>query len=142
MQRSALDHQPSPFEILHIPSEVIHMRQSIQDRSILLTGGVQGLGEDAKFLTQRGARVTITGRRADRIRALAESLGPNCHWVAGDVCNPRGPGKNACRSRAPWRRTARGLINNAGITTTSGLAGIDAAALQQVFDTNVSAPCC
>ena len=117
------------------------MRQSIEGRSILLTGGGSGIGEGtARYLIERGARVTITGRRADRIRALAESLGSNCHWVAGDVCNPQDREKMLAEAVRHGGGALHGLINNAGITHHSGLAGIDAAALQQVFETNVSAP--
>lgn len=116
------------------------MQQSIEGRSILLTGGGSGIGEGtAKYLTERGARVTITGRRTDRIRALAASLGANCHWVAGDVCNPQDR-ETMLAEAVRHGGGLHGLINNAGITHHSGLAGIDAAALQQVFETNVSAP--
>lgn len=116
------------------------MRQSIEGRSILITGGGSGIGEGtARFLAERGARVTISGRRADRIRALAESIGPNCHWVEGDVCSAQDRERMLAEA-VSHGGGLHGLVNNAGITHHSGLAGIDADALQRVYDTNVNAP--
>lgn len=116
------------------------MRQSIEGRSILITGGGSGIGEGtARFLAERGARVTISGRRADRIRALAQSIGPNCHWVEGDVCSAQDR-EHMLAEAVRHGGGLHGLVNNAGITHHSGLAGIDAEALQRVYDTNVNAP--
>lgn len=116
------------------------MRLSIEGRSILITGGGSGIGEGtARFLAERGARVTISGRRADRIRALAESIGPQCHWVEGDVCSAQDRERMLAEA-VRHGGGLHGLINNAGITHHSGLAGIDAAALQRVYETNVHAP--
>ena len=60
--------------------------QSLEGYSALITGGGSGLGEGiARHLAARGARVTITGRRADRIEAVAADIGPAARAVAGDV---------------------------------------------------------
>lgn len=116
------------------------MRQSIEGRSILVTGGGSGIGEGtARYLASRGARVTISGRRADRIRALAESIGPDCHWVVGDVCNEQDR-EHMLQETVRHGGGLHGLVNNAGITHHSGLASVDAHALQRVYDTNVVAP--
>ncbi len=54
--------------------------------SILITGCVSGIGAcSAAHFAAIGARVTISGRRADRVGAAAEAIGPNCRAVAGDV---------------------------------------------------------
>ena len=51
---------------------------------MLITGGGSGLGEaTARHLAQRGAKVTISGRRADKVRSVAQEI--DCGWVAGDV---------------------------------------------------------
>ena len=54
--------------------------------SVIVTGGGSGIGEaTARHLARGGAMVTICGRRADRIEAVAKEIGPNCAWVVADV---------------------------------------------------------
>ncbi|MEE8601476.1 SDR family NAD(P)-dependent oxidoreductase [Euzebya tangerina] len=54
--------------------------------SILVTGGGSGIGAGtAAHLVQRGARVTIAGRRASKLEGVAEGLGDACLPVAADV---------------------------------------------------------
>ena len=60
--------------------------REITNMSVLITGGGSGIGEGtARYFAERGARVTITGRRRDKIDAVAASIGPACRAVVGDV---------------------------------------------------------
>ncbi|UUZ62807.1 glucose 1-dehydrogenase [Polaromonas sp. P1-6] len=117
------------------------MKQTLQGKSILLTGGGSGIGEGAaRYFAENGARVTITGRRADKLRAVAESIGEACHWLAADVND--GQDRQAMLKAAVAHGGGRldALVNNAGITHHSGLAELDEASLDRVLHTNVSAP--
>lgn len=117
------------------------MNASLNGKSILITGGGSGIGEGvARYLAAQGARVTITGRRVERLRAVAESVGPLCHWVEGDVCQSADRQRMLDEALAHGGGTLFGLINNAGITHHSGLAGLDEAGLGRVMATNVHAP--
>jgi 3-oxoacyl-[acyl-carrier protein] reductase len=61
------------------------MRQ-IMGMSVLITGGGSGIGEGvARLFSARGAKVTISGRRPDKIKAVARGIGPACRAIAGDV---------------------------------------------------------
>ena len=60
--------------------------REIKNMSVLITGGGSGIGEGtARYFAERGAKVTITGRRKDKIDAVAASIGPACRAVVGDV---------------------------------------------------------
>ena len=52
--------------------------KSIAGMSILITGGGSGIGRDcARRFCERGARVTISGRRLDKLEAVQAELGRN-----------------------------------------------------------------
>jgi NAD(P)-dependent dehydrogenase (short-subunit alcohol dehydrogenase family) len=56
-------------------------------RTALITGGSRGLGRAlARALTDRGWRVVIDSRDADRLRPAAQALGTEA--IAGDVADP------------------------------------------------------
>lgn len=60
------------------------MGRAVEGMSVLVTGGGSGLGEAVvDRLAAAGARVTVVGRRADRVAAVAERTG--AHPVTGDV---------------------------------------------------------
>lgn len=114
---------------------------TLQGKSILVTGGGSGIGEGcARHFAACGARVTISGRRPERIRSVAESIGPNCHWVAGDVT--KADDRQAMLEQAIAHGGGRlnGLVNNAGITHHSGILNVTPEALHEVLEANLVAP--
>ena len=53
--------------------------RELNTMSVLVTGAGSGIGEaTARRLAARGARVTICGRREDKVRAVAADIGELC----------------------------------------------------------------
>ena len=60
--------------------------QAVEGLSIVITGGGSGLGRGAaRYLAAKGARVTIGGRRREKIEAVQAEIGANCRAIVCDV---------------------------------------------------------
>ncbi|MDX1393218.1 MAG: SDR family NAD(P)-dependent oxidoreductase [Gemmatimonadota bacterium] len=101
----------------------------------LVTGGSEGIGEAiAAALAVEGARVTITGRRADRLEATAAELGVD--WIAGDVGNETDAVRTVGDVVKEHGRLDI-LVNNAGIGLFKPLVEMELSELEDVYRTNV-----
>jgi 3-oxoacyl-[acyl-carrier protein] reductase len=113
------------------------MMRSIQGMSLLITGGGTGIGAGtAAYFIKQGARVTICGRRADRIQATAKALGPACHAVVADITVA------ADRERLMKEAVAHGggldaLVNTAADMLRGPISELREDDLLKVFHTNV-----
>ena len=111
--------------------------RAVEGMSVLVTGGGSGIGEGtARHLCAQGSLVTISGRRADKVQAVAASIGPACRAVVGDVTVA------ADRQAMVAAATDHGggldvLVNNAGNMYRGPLADLDEAKLLEVFHANV-----
>lgn len=111
--------------------------REIKGMSVLVTGGGSGIGEaSARLFVQGGAKVTITGRRKDKLEAVAASIGPACRAVVGDVT------VQADREAMIAAALAHGgkldaLVNNAANMYRQPVDGYTEAFLKEAFDTNV-----
>jgi NAD(P)-dependent dehydrogenase (short-subunit alcohol dehydrogenase family) len=106
----------------------------------LVTGATSGFGlHFAETLSAAGATVVVTGRRVDRLQALAHRLGAAgaaAHAVAVDVT--RVDAIRACVDEA--ERLAGPitvLVNNAGISIQSSAVKLGEADWDAIMDTNV-----
>lgn len=115
------------------------MMRPIDKMSVLITGAGSGLGAGtARYFAERGAAVTICGRRAEKIDTVARDIGPRCLAVQGDVTVA------ADRERVMAAALKHGggldaLINNAGNMLRGPITELDEQALLDVFHTNVVA---
>jgi 3-oxoacyl-[acyl-carrier protein] reductase len=105
--------------------------------SVLVTGGGSGIGEGiARHFCSLGARVTISGRRPDKVTAVANSIGAACRFVVGDVAVA--PDREAMVAGALEHGGKLDvLVNNAGNMYRGPLADLEEAALLDVFHSNV-----
>jgi NAD(P)-dependent dehydrogenase (short-subunit alcohol dehydrogenase family) len=112
----------------------------IDGMSVLVTGGGSGIGEGiARHFCAAGARVTISGRRVEKLEAVAASIGAGCTMVAGDVTvdADRAAMVDAAFAHGDGRIDV--LVNNAGNMYRGPLESLDEQALLDVFHSNVVA---
>ena len=113
--------------------------REINGMSVLVTGGGSGIGEGvARLFAARGAKVTICGRRKDKVEAVAGSIGAACRAVVGDVTQQ--PDRQAMLDAA----VAHGgkldvLVNNAGNMYRQAVGAYTEEFLKEAFNTNVIA---
>ncbi len=108
--------------------------------TVLITGATSGFGlASAKLFAQNGYSLIITGRRSQRLEALAETLDTPVHPVALDVRNLQEV--SAMVDTLPERfRNIEVLVNNAGLAL--GTEPAWEASLEDwhtMIDTNITA---
>ncbi len=108
--------------------------------SMLVTGGGSGLGEGiARYFAARGALVTISGRRADKIEAVAASIGSACRAVVGDLTQADDR-QRMIDAAVEHGGGLQALVNNAGNMYRGGITELEEAKLHDVFASNVIGP--
>jgi 3-oxoacyl-[acyl-carrier protein] reductase len=114
--------------------------RSVESMSALVTGGGSGIGAAVVArLAAAGARVTVSGRRPDRVRAVADAAGPAVLAVAGDVTDARD------RQRMVDAAVEHGgglelLVHGAANMYRGALEELDEKQLVEVFTSNTIAP--
>ncbi len=112
----------------------------VEGTSVVVPGGGSGLGAGtAAHLASGGARVTICGRRPEKVRSVAESIGSNCAWVQADVDDP------GDRVRIVAAAVEHGggidvLVNNAGNRYAAPFAEVEEDQVAGMYQTNVVSP--
>lgn len=107
-------------------------------KTILITGATAGIGEAAaRRFVQGGWRVIGTGRRGDRLKALADELGEAFLPLEIDMLDLAAL-ENLAKLDAPWGEIDL-LLNNAGLAPpTDPLPDTDWDRIGVVIDTNIT----
>jgi len=107
-------------------------------KTILITGATAGFGEAAaRRFAAGGWRVIGTGRRGDRLRALAEELGDVFLPLEIDM-RDRAALESLAKLEAPWGEIDL-LLNNAGLAPpTDPLPDTEWQRVEDVIETNVT----
>ena len=109
----------------------------------LVTGTTSGLGRRfAQVLAKCGAAVVLTGRRVDKLDALADEIradGGTCEPIAMDMTD-RDNIKAVVGEAEKRLGTITILVNNAGIPDAQRAVRMSDELIDKVFDTNLVGP--
>ena len=107
-------------------------------KTAFITGATAGIGEAAaRRFAGSGWRVIATGRRGNRLRALADELGDNCLPLELDMRDSEAL-LDCARLSGDWGEIDL-LINNAGLAPpTDPLQEADYAGLENAIQTNIT----
>lgn len=112
------------------------MFKSLENQSILVTGGSTGIGAaTANLLARAGARVVITGRTEATLKQSAAQHA-NISYVVADISRPGDAARSVAETIARNGRLDA-LINNAAVAEIVPLANADTDHVRRMFDTNV-----
>jgi uncharacterized protein len=108
----------------------------LQDATALLTGATGGLGQAiARALDAVGARVLLTGRRAELLEEVRERLGATAECLPADLAEPGAAAELARRAGA-----VDVLVANAGLPASGRLDGFSPEEIDRALDVNLRAP--
>jgi 3-oxoacyl-[acyl-carrier protein] reductase len=108
---------------------------NLSEAKILITGASSGIGaETARLLIQKGAKVAITGRNLEKLKATAKEIGAIA--IQADVCE-ESQVIEMTKTAIEKLGGLNVLINNAGYGYAAPVVKIDVEEFQKVFQTNV-----
>ena len=112
--------------------------KSIEGMSILVTGGGSGIGQDcARRFCDMGARVTISGRRLEKLEAVQAEIGEQCSIAQGDVKDQADREVMLRTALAHGGGKLDALVNNAANMYRQPVDAYTEDFLKDAFDTNV-----
>ena len=62
--------------------------QNVENKVVIITGASSGIGEEtARVLANAGAKVVLSARREDKLKAIVKEIGDNAAYFVSDVSN-------------------------------------------------------
>ncbi|WP_224241426.1 SDR family NAD(P)-dependent oxidoreductase [Hyalangium gracile] len=109
-------------------------------RQVLITGGGRGIGQAvAEALLRAGGRVVVTGRRVERLEALASAWPGRAFALPCDLTSPTARTGLVARAR-DLLGGLDGFVASAGVVSHQPLGHIDESALREQLEVNLVAP--
>ncbi|MDE4084312.1 SDR family NAD(P)-dependent oxidoreductase [Planococcus maritimus] len=115
--------------------------QALAEKHILVTGATGGIGwETAKAVAQMGAKLTVTGRNADKLKELEKELkglmdDSRLHVHAADLTNPNDR-KQLVETAEMQLGFIGGLVNSAGAAGGKQVEELDQEFLEHLMNIN------
>ncbi|MFZ4429200.1 MAG: SDR family oxidoreductase [Phycisphaerales bacterium] len=114
-----------------------HAGSSLRGRVAIVTGASAGIGEAiARAFHAHGASLVLNARRAERLKAVGESL-PGSTCVVGDAAESSVIGSMLDGAKAAFGREADLVVVNAGRGLNGSVITSDTAAWEEMVRTNV-----
>ncbi|HEX2810697.1 MAG TPA: SDR family NAD(P)-dependent oxidoreductase [Kineosporiaceae bacterium] len=116
------------------------MTTRVDGARILIAGATGGLGAPlTRLLAERGARLTLVSRSADRLKALAGEIRPTPATQALDLTDEGAPAL-AVRVAVDAHGGLDGVVFAAGVVAFGPVAELQDSTLETLLRTNVVAP--
>lgn len=113
---------------------------SLADHVIIVTGASSGLGmRMAQSLSEAGANLVLTARRADRLDELVRALGTAAMAVPGDLTEESHRGRLIDAAIDRFGRID-GLVNNAGVARVQPALSESTTDFEDILRINLVAP--
>ncbi|MCP9490295.1 MAG: SDR family oxidoreductase [Solirubrobacteraceae bacterium MAG38_C4-C5] len=113
------------------------MSADFAERVVIINGGTSGIGRAAgELFAQRGARVLVTGRRAEDVEETA-AVSEGIEGLVADASNPEDAPHTVAKAVELWGRVDV-VVNNAAAIFVMPLAEADAERIATTFATNVT----
>ena len=113
------------------------MTQSLQGRSVVVTGGSKGIGKGiARVFAQAGAKVAIVARHGEQAEAAAKEIGHGAFGLSGDVTSLSSM-ESVMKAVAAKSGGIDVLCANAGIFPPAKLEDMTSEEWDLVVDTNL-----
>jgi NADP-dependent 3-hydroxy acid dehydrogenase YdfG len=112
----------------------------IEDKVVVITGASSGIGEaTALLLAERGAKLVLGARRADRLEALADRIGKKGGAAVYAPTNVKRRDDLTRLVKLACERYGKldVLVNNAGIGPISPLDDLRVADWEEMIDVNI-----
>lgn len=121
------------------PGRARHNPMSLSNRTIIITGGAQGIGlAVANLVADLGGNPVLVDRNADNLADARKAIGEEfCLTFAGDVSDPSFAPEIVEQTRARFG-AVHGLVNSAGITRPAMADKMTLEQWRQVLDVHLT----